>query len=88
MDSRYTGCIFVKGLDETIDDSALQEAFSTFGSILFVKVVHHTSGQSTGCGFIWFHDQEDARDAIDFADGTLLRNIKISVATFKSRDEV
>jgi len=81
------GNIFVKGLDKTIDNKALYDAFSIFGSILSVKVVLDANGESVGRGFVHFDHAKDAQDAIDKADGTLLKEKKINVAHFKSRKE-
>jgi len=81
------GNIFVKGLDKTIDNKALYDAFSIFGNILSVKVVCDATGQSVGRGFVHFETAPDAQEAIDKADGTLLKDKKINVAHFKSRKE-
>jgi polyadenylate-binding protein len=81
------GNIFVKGLDKSIDNKALYDAFSIFGNILSVKVVTDATGNSVGRGFVHFENAEDASEAIDKADGTLLKDKKINVAPFKSRKE-
>ena len=86
--SSGVGNIFVKGLDASIDNKALYDAFSIFGNILSVKVVLDGNGQSTGRGFVHFETAQDAQEAIDKADGTLLKDKKINVAHFKSRKEV
>ena len=81
------GNIFVKGLEESIDNKALEDAFSIFGNILSVKVVLDGSGKSAGRGFVHFETAQDAALAIEKANGTLLREKKITVEHFKSRKE-
>jgi polyadenylate-binding protein len=81
------GNVFVKGLDKTIDNKALFDAFSIFGNILSVKVVNDNTGSSVGRGFVHFETAQAAEDAIAKANGTLLKDKKITVAPFKSRKE-
>ena len=76
--SSGVGNIFVNGLDESIDNKALYDAFSIFGNILSVKVVLDSNGQSVGRGFVHFETAEDAGEAITKADGTLLKDKKIT----------
>jgi RNA recognition motif-containing protein len=82
------GDIFVKGLEKTIDNEDLQEAFSIFGNIFSAKVVRDASGKSTGRGFVQFEMEEDAKDAIAKANGTLLKGMKVAVTPFKSSKKV
>jgi polyadenylate-binding protein len=81
------GNIFVKGLDKSIDNKALYDAFSIFGNILSVKVQLDANGASAGRGFVHFETEQNATEAIEKANGTLLKDKKITVAHFKSRKE-
>jgi len=48
--SRYHGVnLYVKNLDDAINDDKLREEFSTFGTITSAKVLHHMSTHVTLC---------------------------------------
>ena len=81
------GNLFIKGLDKSIDNKALYDAFSVFGSILSVKVVYDQNGQSEGRGFVHFETAEAANQAIEKASNTMLKDKKITVELFKGRKE-
>ncbi|XP_067856295.1 embryonic polyadenylate-binding protein-like isoform X2 [Heptranchias perlo] len=80
------GNIFIKNLDESIDNKALYDTFSAFGNILSCKVVSDESG-SKGYGFVHFETQEAANRAIDTMNGMLLNDRKVFVGHFKSHKE-
>ncbi|XP_040271638.1 polyadenylate-binding protein 1-like isoform X1 [Bufo bufo] len=79
--SLYKSGVFIKNLDSTIDDKALQETFSTFGKILSFNVM----GDEKSSALVHFESPEAAGRAIDQMNGVLLNNSKISVGRFKSR---
>ncbi|XP_059562943.1 LOW QUALITY PROTEIN: polyadenylate-binding protein 1-like [Myotis daubentonii] len=80
------GNIFIKNLEESIDNKALYDTFSTFGNILSCKVVCDDHG-SRGFGFVHFETREAAQQAISTMNGMLLNNRKVFVSHFKSRQE-
>ncbi|XP_051525825.1 polyadenylate-binding protein 1-like [Myxocyprinus asiaticus] len=80
------GNIFIKNMDESIDNKALYDTFSAFGNILSCKVVCDENG-SKGYGFVHFETQEAANRAIDTMNGMLLNDRKVFVGRFKSRKE-
>ncbi|XP_027707416.1 polyadenylate-binding protein 1-like isoform X3 [Vombatus ursinus] len=80
------GNIFIKNLDDSIDNKALYDTFSTFGNILSCKVVCDENG-SRGFGFVHFETQEAANQAINTMNGMLLNDRKVFVGHFKSRQE-
>ncbi|XP_068927938.1 polyadenylate-binding protein 1-like isoform X3 [Petaurus breviceps papuanus] len=80
------GNIFIKNLDDSIDNKALYDTFSTFGNILSCKVVYDENG-SRGFGFVHFETQEAANQAISTMHGMLLNDRKVFVGHFKSRQE-
>ncbi|XP_044206931.1 embryonic polyadenylate-binding protein-like isoform X1 [Thunnus albacares] len=70
------GNIFIKNMDESIDNKALYDTFSAFGNILSCKVVCDDKG-SKGYGFVHFETQEAANRAIDTMNGMLLNDRKV-----------
>uniref|UniRef100_A0A4W6E915 Polyadenylate-binding protein n=1 Tax=Lates calcarifer TaxID=8187 RepID=A0A4W6E915_LATCA len=80
------GNIFIKNMDESIDNKALYDTFSAFGNILSCKVVCDDKG-SKGYGFVHFETQEAANRAIETMNGMLLNDRKVFVGHFKSRKE-
>ncbi|XP_048874349.1 polyadenylate-binding protein 1-like isoform X1 [Brienomyrus brachyistius] len=70
------GNIFIKNMDESIDNKALFDTFSAFGNILSCKVVCDENG-SKGYGFVHFETQEAANRAIETMNGMLLNDRKV-----------
>lgn len=72
------GNIFIKNLDETIDNKALHDTFSAFGNILSCKVAIGEQG-SLGYGFVHYETNEAANQAIEHVNGMLLNDKKVFV---------
>ncbi|KAK9514826.1 hypothetical protein VZT92_025513 [Zoarces viviparus] len=70
------GNIFIKNMDESIDNKALYDTFSAFGNILSCKVVCDERG-SKGYGFVHFETHEAANRAIGTMNGMLLNDRKV-----------
>lgn len=72
------GNVFIKNLDETIDNKALHDTFNAFGNILSCKVAVGENG-SLGYGFVHYETQEAADNAIQHVNGMLLNDKKVYV---------
>eukprot|EP00171_Calliarthron_tuberculosum_P017204 IDg17204t1 len=81
------GNIFVKNLDESVDNNALYNAFSEYGNILSYKVAMTDAGKNLGYGFVHFESEEDAVGAIKSANGSMLAGRPIQVGRFLNKRE-
>jgi polyadenylate-binding protein len=81
------GNVFIKHLDDNIDNKSLYDTFSAFGNILSCKIMTNENGQSKGLGFVHFDTQEAADNAINKVNGMLLADKKVFVGRFVSRSQ-
>ncbi|KAI4523101.1 RNA-binding domain-containing protein, partial [Schizophyllum commune Loenen D] len=81
------GNIFIKNLDEQIDNKALHDTFAAFGNVLSCKVATDEHGNSKGYGFVHYETAEAAENAIKSVHGTLLNDKKAYVGPHISRKE-
>ncbi|KAL3722357.1 hypothetical protein ACJRO7_034693 [Eucalyptus globulus] len=81
------GNIFIKNLDKGIDQKALYDTFSTFGTILSCKVATDSSGQSKGYGFVQYENEESSQKAIEKLNGMLLNDKQVYVGPFLRKQE-
>ena len=73
------GNVFIKNLDNGIDNKALHDTFASFGNILSCKVAVDEFGQSKGYGFVHYDSGEGANRAIEKVNGMLLNDKKVFV---------
>ncbi|XP_072999375.1 polyadenylate-binding protein 3-like [Typha latifolia] len=79
--------LYLKNLDESIDDAHLRDLFSEFGNIISCKVVVDSQGQSKGSGFVAFSSSEEANRAITEMYGKVVGRKPLYVALAQSREE-
>ncbi|VDD75608.1 unnamed protein product [Mesocestoides corti] len=86
--SKYAAGInlYVKNLDDSVNDARLKEAFSKFGKITSAKVMTDGLGNSKGFGFVCFTSPEEAKEAISL-NGSLLGSKPLYVALAQRRDD-
>uniref|UniRef100_A0A8C6CNV1 Polyadenylate-binding protein n=1 Tax=Moschus moschiferus TaxID=68415 RepID=A0A8C6CNV1_MOSMO len=84
--SRYQGVnLYIKNLDDTIDDEKLRKEFSPFGSITSAKVMLE-DGRSKGFGFVCFSSPEEATKAVTEMNGHIVGSKPLYV-TLAQREE-
>ncbi|KAF8610010.1 polyadenylate binding protein [Ceratobasidium sp. AG-I] len=81
------GNIFIKNLDEGIDNKALHDTFAAFGNVLSCKVATDEAGNSRGYGFVHYETAESAEAAIKAVNGMLLNDKQVFVGHHISRKE-
>lgn len=86
--SKYQGVnLFVKNLDETIDDERLRQEFSQCGTITSCKVMRDEKQASKGFGFVCFATPDEATKAVTEMNGKMIVSKPIYVALAERRDQ-
>lgn len=78
--------LFIKNLDDSIDDEKLREEFQSFGTISSVRVMTDDSGKSKGFGFVSFSSPEEASRAISEMNQHMLAGKPLYVALAQRKD--
>lgn len=79
--------LYVKNLDDTIDDERLKEAFCHYGPITSAKVMTDASGRSKGFGFVCFTQPEQAARAVTEMNATLVGSKPLYVALAQRKED-
>jgi polyadenylate-binding protein len=80
------GNLFIKNLEESIQNKELRDTFSAFGTILSCKVATD-GGKSKGYGFVHFETEEASSKAVEAVNGMLLNGKKVYVGPFLKKGE-
>ncbi|KAL7127508.1 hypothetical protein ABFS83_14G257800 [Erythranthe nasuta] len=79
--------LYVKNLDDGIDDEKLKELFAEFGTITSCKVMRDPSGISRGSGFVAFSSAEEASRALSDMNGKMVVSKPLYVALAQRKEE-
>lgn len=79
--------LYVKNLDDNIDDERLKEAFAHYGPITSAKVMTDANSRSKGFGFVCFTQPEQAARAVTEMNATLLGSKPLYVALAQRKED-
>jgi polyadenylate-binding protein len=85
--NRYMGInLYIKNLDDTIDDERLRKEFTPFGTITSAKVMSE-NGRSKGFGFVCFSAPEEATKAVTDMNGRIVGSKPLYVALAQRKED-
>lgn len=85
--AKYQGVnLYIKNLDDDIDDERLRQEFSVYGVITSAKVMRDEKGNSKGFGFVCFSEPDEATRATTEANGRMIGSKPIYVALAQRKE--
>lgn len=78
--------LYIKNLDEDIDEELVRLKFSQFGPLVSVMIARDDNGISKGFAFVCFENPDSAKKAMDTMNGLPL-GIKFSFFTFERKSD-
>lgn len=86
-DSVYGVNLYVKNLDDSIDDERLRQQFSAYGTITSAKVMTDEEGRSKGFGFVCFVSANEATCAVTELNGRVVGTKPLYVAIAQRKED-
>jgi len=72
--TKYQGInLYIKNIEDTVDEERLKKEFAPFGTIKSVKIMTDDKGNNKGFGFVCFSTPEEAQHAITEMNGRILQ---------------
>lgn len=88
MMKRFQGVnLYVKNLDDVIDDAKLRQEFANFGTITSAKVMTDDKGITRGFGFVCFSSPEEATKAVTEMNGRIIISKPLYVALAQRKED-
>jgi len=73
--TKYQGTnLYVKNLEDEIDEERFKKEFSAFGNIYSAKIMTDEKGNSRGFGFVCYNTPEEAQRAITEMNSRILQS--------------
>merc|ERR1711959_838567 len=86
--NKYQGVnLYVKNLDETLEDAAFKEAFEVYGQITSCRIMRDDKGNAKGFGFVCYTTNEEASKAVTEMNGKILASKPIYVALAQRKEQ-
>ncbi|KAL7082637.1 hypothetical protein ACP275_14G112800 [Erythranthe tilingii] len=79
--------LYVKNLDDRINEEMLKLLFSPIGCVKSCKLMCDERGISKGCGFVTFSNNQEASNAISKMNGKMVHGKPIYVAIAEKKDD-
>ncbi|CAN6844605.1 unnamed protein product [Brassica oleracea] len=79
--------LYVKNLDDSVDDEKLKEMFSEYGNVTSSKVMINSGGLSRGFGFVAYSIPEEASKAMNEMNGKMIGMKPLYVALAQRKEE-
>ena len=85
--SKYQGVnLYIKNLEDDIDDERLRSEFEPFGAITSAKVMRDEKGTSKGFGFVCFSSPDEATKAVAEMNNKMIGSKPLYVSLAQRRD--
>lgn len=85
---RYQGVnLYVKNLDDTVQDEMLRKHFEPYGNITSAKVMCDEAARSKGFGFVCFEKPDDATKAVVEMNNKIIGNKPLYVALAQRKED-
>lgn len=85
--TKYQGVnLYIKNLDDTIDDERLRKEFAKFGTITSARIMSE-NGRSKGFGFVCFSAPDEATKAVTEMNGSIVGSKPLYVALAQRKEE-
>ncbi|KAI7867443.1 hypothetical protein BDF14DRAFT_1726556 [Spinellus fusiger] len=85
--AKYQGVnLYVKNLDDDVDDEKLRQEFSVYGVITSAKVMRDDKDYSKGFGFVCFSSPDEATKAVTEMNGRMIGSKPIYVALAQRKE--
>jgi len=86
--NKYHGVnLYIKNIDDSVDEEKLRKPFSEFGSITSIKIMSTEKGQSKGFGFVCFSKADEATKALTKMNNFMFEGKPLYVALAQRKEQ-